>query len=770
MSKAKKILSILSIIFSMILPSGCKNITLDQQKNMNSTGKYGSLSIKTGNDSRYLSKDGIATAKITISGSDIDEKTESLLSLDNIPVSNGKNTSPIIIEQVPVGNNRIITVQAFGKDGTELPKFQMRNVVDIYPDTVNPTTISRRTTAYADVLYGLKGKYALSGTEEDLKERTEFSDTLESSIINVIDTEIDPCLVNTKAIISDVLGYSTLSGDYTFKTGSLKFDYLIKDGFTACVEDPISKPLTNSKAGKNLTISNIAPGKWPLFLKDSDGNIIEKIDEVEIKSAEVTSLGHIDHKGIVILMRASKGYDSIHFWDASDNRTKTTWPGVKFPEKITYSAPLEDSDTEYYIYDFNGCSEIKCLVTNSKGEKYCSTDMNATRYGIYSVHYDGLVELYSGGQPDIEEPEFDLSVTENDFKKCYIDDPKNRRVVMLFNTGSSYWNTTPSSGYVKFCDGIDDYSYNGNKFNLQKSSTGDFWYAFVPYNKFGHMNQSGQPAYAFYIDNNKKSIPSFLPAGYIYTKVSQNTKNSVVILSNQDEETVKQNIINGPTAKKLSDFDLNTEKGQMEISNFRLCPGTKNLYRSYHPYLTSEGSGHSGTETKRLELVKTLGQKFGCQSEIDLSGSDAKDELRPSYLKNAVKVTVGYTKCYGSAAGSDFGNGLAQIVRFINKYDGPYQIHCRIGTDRTGVYCAVLEALCGADLETIKADYYKSVNMGIIEYRGPGAVCGPLQDILKTADLDLIPDLQKAMTDYFVNGGYVTREELSQMVSRLNQE
>ena len=50
------------------------------------------------------------------------------------------------------------------------------------------------------------------------------------------------------------------------------------------------------------------------------------------------------------------------------------------------------------------------------------------------------------------------------------------------------------------------------------------------------------------------------------------------------------------------------------------------------------------------------------------------------------------------------GDGLVEMMN----HDGPYLIQCSYGRDRTGLLCAVLEALCGASYEEIVDDYMLS--------------------------------------------------------------
>lgn len=54
----------------------------------------------------------------------------------------------------------------------------------------------------------------------------------------------------------------------------------------------------------------------------------------------------------------------------------------------------------------------------------------------------------------------------------------------------------------------------------------------------------------------------------------------------------------------------------------------------------------------------------------------------------------------------EFRAGLAQGLRYIIYYGrAPYLVHCNEGKDRTGFFCAVVEALMGASAEEIVADY-----------------------------------------------------------------
>lgn len=70
----------------------------------------------------------------------------------------------------------------------------------------------------------------------------------------------------------------------------------------------------------------------------------------------------------------------------------------------------------------------------------------------------------------------------------------------------------------------------------------------------------------------------------------------------------------------------------------------------------------------------------------------------------------------------DFQNKLARAIKFIADNEPPYLIHCNLGKDRTGLVCAVIEAVTGASSEEIAEDFmlsfynYFSVMPGSKEY------------------------------------------------------
>lgn len=799
----KKVLLSLLFGFSVLVAFGsCQNAVEQREFLMVETTKlqYASLTLSNSYEgSRILDTSKIKYASIRISGYDIPEKEEP--HLDYVEVDAGKDKDSITIENVPVGVDRIVTVKAFDSNKKELPNFNIRAVTDINSGDNNKIQVSKKTTAFGNVLYGIKELYNFKDLETDGRMNT---------IRAVIDDSIHPSLYNSSKLIGELQGfsfpYSAKKEDYRLETGSVTFNYLIAQKFNVSINDPISAGLTEQTASNGIKIEDIVPGNWILTVTSPDGTVLDR-SELQIESGKNTDLGHLEHDGIAILMRqgkksGGKEYNHIHYWNAAYDESvpenerlqKTDWPGIELTEKITVTNPIDeqtgnyDSDHEnFYLFDFKKASSVKVLITNGNGQssaKYCTDDMQASKKGVYCVHSTGLNAVTK--QTEAPSPVTGLNITQEHLKKCFIDDPENKRFVVLFS--EELYGSKPSSVKVEFNRGINDHngSYAGTHYTMTRNSKG-FWYCSVPYIDVQATNQCGQPSYNFKVNDSIINPPSYVPDGYIYQKFtgSQAQKKFLcLIYSSQNEEEICTRLTKAKRCKKLSDFDLNTAEGQKQISNFRQVPGTEKLYRSYHPYNDGEKASISDTSKARMQYVAELSTKAGIKADINLSDDKQKsftydDNTIPGYKEkidyykkiinnNAVlyMTDCSYSQCYETPDSSQFAGGIKKIIKFINEKEGPYQIHCAIGTDRTGVVCAVLAGLCGATWNQIQEDYCKSIEMGIYEYRGPGAVKYSLQKFLGVDFVEDVKDLQQALTDKLVEKG-ISKSDITTMVSRL---
>ena len=106
---------------------------------------------------------------------------------------------------------------------------------------------------------------------------------------------------------------------------------------------------------------------------------------------------------------------------------------------------------------------------------------------------------------------------------------------------------------------------------------------------------------------------------------------------------------------------------------------------------------------------------------------------------------------------------IATVVRFINKHPGPYYVHCRLGTDRTGTVSACLAALAGASWEEIAQDYMLTNKMGLREYRDSRLLKYSFEKISE------VKKLKKEFGLYFEENGFLTKDELELVSKRLNK-
>jgi protein tyrosine/serine phosphatase len=284
---------------------------------------------------------------------------------------------------------------------------------------------------------------------------------------------------------------------------------------------------------------------------------------------------------------------------------------------------------------------------------------------------------------------------------------------------------------------------------------------------------SGFPEFKFYIFV-KGSKYAKEPQAVSKIPGYQMATNNLILFPSDDPAVVVANTVTADCVKKLSDFDLSDPAQAAVLANVRQVPGTTMLWRGYHPYKKSRAQ--YDTEQSRLELVKKSLEANGIKSIITLSGDEKPSESAGESISpyeqavidagNELFIDTSYNTVYYHSGEADFGNVMQQIVRFIDSHPGPYYIHCRLGTDRTGVTLAVLAAFCGADWQDIAADYQKTNEMGIKEFRDYRLLQYSVEQMLGKSLTD-VKNLRHELTAHFVDGGYLTRTELDELMQRL---
>lgn len=246
--------------------------------------------------------------------------------------------------------------------------------------------------------------------------------------------------------------------------------------------------------------------------------------------------------------------------------------------------------------------------------------------------------------------------------------------------------------------------------------------------------------------------------------------------------------------RPLADFDLSNPVDQHHIANFRQVPGTVNLYRSYHPYYPSNSK--YDTEQQRLYWVAELGRQAGIRSDISLTGNlegregewyvcggDSFEIVIPDYQRALIDsgniCYVGQmlgrnpsvVDCYYRSNEVFLAQYIKEVVEFIadSSHPMPVQIHCAIGADRTGMICAVIAALCGADWLSVVADYEETGNMKVQTYRHANRLRYALTRMTGVdPDRCTSAQLAAAIRSHLVDTmGVLTHDQIDQMIIRL---
>ncbi|MBQ6316105.1 MAG: tyrosine-protein phosphatase, partial [Oscillospiraceae bacterium] len=122
----------------------------------------------------------------------------------------------------------------------------------------------------------------------------------------------------------------------------------------------------------------------------------------------------------------------------------------------------------------------------------------------------------------------------------------------------------------------------------------------------------------------------------------------------------------------------------------------------------------------------------------------------------------------------EFAQGIVRGLTFLSEQDPPYLVHCTEGKDRAGFASMVLEALMGASVEEIVADYmvsyrnYYGIEPGTEKYDliVSKNIMLMLPIIAGTDDLDGV-NLADAAEAYLINNG-MEQESLARLKEKLS--
>ncbi|MDV5170351.1 tyrosine-protein phosphatase [Photobacterium rosenbergii] len=259
------------------------------------------------------------------------------------------------------------------------------------------------------------------------------------------------------------------------------------------------------------------------------------------------------------------------------------------------------------------------------------------------------------------------------------------------------------------------------------------------------VNKIGNSGFIEYViwDDIAQVAVDISPAeeGYLFNNQCNGGLNQLLFLHPPTKDELAE--ISGASRQS---FHIKNQKGQFssdaQLANFRTVSGGKLkpnwVYRSYHPVIASR---ENHPELKHIEPVrqaKVLALMEQHQIENVINLSDTNDKLKQlmpvfpeSYYKHCWKkgrinsIPVAYETVYFMSDRNEplndeelgFEDGICGLIATIANKSGPYLVHCRLGSDRTGVICAFLQLLMGASKQDIAENYLETNQLGIGEYR-----------------------------------------------------
>lgn len=358
----------------ILLVFGCKNPLLQTDDLI--SRQYGSLTVGENPDSRALAIDKIHGAKVSVTGTGITEKLQK-----DTSINDGK-VSGVVIEKIPVGKNRIVTVQAATK-GSEITETDfmngvvMRAVTDINPGA-NSVSVNWASTALGNVFHELlQLDYDISNISEDAK----------AALENVIDSDVHATLINAKSIATDFKAdalkekenYVLNGATVTFKVFGDKYQ-----DYSVIVTDPASKE-TKVSVG---TITGITAGTWDFVIVNKDTDIEWHRETIEVENGKTFDLGTLSFKtpqpkilpenlffkdSLEITIKTENGSTVYYTTDGSDPTVEST----------QYTAPFSiTADTTIKAFAVMEGLEASAVVT--KEYKIATLGYNYPKDGAYS--------------------------------------------------------------------------------------------------------------------------------------------------------------------------------------------------------------------------------------------------------------------------------------------------------------------------------------------------------------------------------------------------
>lgn len=312
-------------ILSVLFLCSCAN-SLEQKSEYD--GRYGTLVL--GENDRAVQINEISYADVCVIGSGIETVVAG-----NTAILNGKGT--VKIENIPVGKNRVVVVQAKSGD-SKLDGIFLTAVADISSGENNLGTIN-----YAS---SVKGNVYKALIEEGVP-TSDFSEEQEKIIENVIPSGVHATLVDAAKLASDYKSNPNGTFDsssYILNAGEVSVSASNVSGYSIWLNDPLSaaEPVEISSDG-TYTVENVAPGSWYLYIKDKNGSVSKRA--VSVESGKTCNAGKIFEEV------SFEGY-RVHFYGANWSTYKIYYYNTETQRVSAWnSMPSMTAESDGYYYD-----------------------------------------------------------------------------------------------------------------------------------------------------------------------------------------------------------------------------------------------------------------------------------------------------------------------------------------------------------------------------------------------------------------------------------
>lgn len=398
-----------------------------------------------------------------------------------------------------------------------------------------------------------------------------------------------------------------------------------------------------------------------------------------------------------------------------------------------------------------------------------------------------------------------VTFTDAEKSACYKIDAVKQTITFILSTDANRFNASRSAISRAYVYGsITGWKQTDEAYRLNGWSDDGCFFRTMPLSAIERVGNSGQPEFLFLIykykggtdygeaDAYTERAHSSWPSIDTRLLFDNNGVNMVVALPGDNLDEIHSRSVAAQQVDALSAFDLTKPADQARIANWRLVPGTTQLYRSYHPFDPSRAQ--YDTEERRLYWVGQLATQAGIKCDIALSGN-MTGHAGQSYTCHGQNYTItipayyqtiiannrvlyvgtanGQTPSYSAAIfesdGVTFAEWIQEVVTFIldDAHPAPYQIHCALGSDRTGAFCATIAAMCGASWEQIATDYEATSNLKVNEYRHRNCIRYCLKRMCGV-DPSTDATFNEKVKAHFIDGGWLTEAQINALKAKLN--